>query len=532
MHNPLHLGPVVHAVYHDQRVAEYRGNPWIEALPPVVSRAEAKDRMAFYPEYDPADREAHPEEREDAVSAKLGTARHPLSVHVELHSRLSKLIRQGYARRNPALARFQTDVEAAQRALRVEGTGRDAVVRGYDDLRAAPGPSATGLSLIGVTGIGKTKMVEMALGLYPAVIVHSEYRGKPFVRTQVISLTLTCTKDGSIKSLCHNFLLELDNALSFLPYPPSYLRDYTRGNPSIDRLVPRLAGLAAQHGLGVLVIDELQDLNPRGSRAILSFLVQLVNTIGVPVVLVGGIDALPILQAQFRQARRGATEGDMILDRPRKGREWRELCEALWRYQYTTKETPLTDSLVDELYDLSQGITQWLVTGLKLAQSRAIATGLERVTPRLLRSVFTDSVVVAGPVLRALRTGDEAELRGRPDVRLPWDVAQVAIPFAAADPGEVRRLPPPPPLKSAEPSPVAQPPEDAETPGRRRGRLRSSRAIDPESLPARPTLVALAAEARAAGTSEHATFAARSLIAEGLDRGVACVVARRSSYES
>lgn len=65
--------------------------------------------------------------------------------------------------------------------------------------------------------------------------------------------------------------------------------------------------------------------------------------------------------------------------------------------------------------------------------------------------MFTDSVVVAGPVLRALRTGDEAELRGRPDVRLPWDIAQVAIPFAAADPGEVRRLPHTPPLEPADP---------------------------------------------------------------------------------
>jgi hypothetical protein len=529
MQTSLKLGPVVHAVYHDEFVEEYRGNPWIEGLPRVASRADAKSRMAFYPQYDPHDRLADPEDREDAASAKLELVRHPLSVHVELHARISKLIRQGYIGRNPALPGFQADVEAMQDKLRERLAGADAILRGgYDDLRAEPCPSAAGLSLIGVTGIGKSKMVEMALGLYPSVIVHSEYAGRPLMRTQVLSLTLTCTKDGSIKSLCNNFFLQLDDALSFLPHPPNYLREYTRGRPSIDDLVPRLAGLAAQHGLGILVIDEVQDLNPRGSRAILSFLVHLVNTIGVPLLLVGGNDAQPILQAQFRQARRSTTEGAMILERASKSREWRELCETLWRYQYTKHETPLTDALVDELYRLSQGITQWVVTGIKLAQSRAIATGLERITPALLRSVFADSIDPAAPMLVALRNGDEADLRGRTDVRLDPDLSRLAIPFAAADPEDRSLVPPSEPANATGSGPVPE-----EVPQRpKRPIKRSSREVAADRLPSRPTLVALGATAQAEGKSAHAMFRAHALTARPLHLGLAAVLSQQPEPES
>ena len=47
----------------------------------------------------------------------------------------------------------------------------------------------------------------------------------------------------------------------------------------------------------------------------LNFFVTLVNTAGVPVVLISNPKAMSILQSEFRQARRGSGQGDMIWDR-------------------------------------------------------------------------------------------------------------------------------------------------------------------------------------------------------------------------
>lgn len=121
----------------------------------------------------------------------------------------------------------------------------------------------------------------------------------------------------------------------------------------------------------------------------------------------------------------------MILDRAKPGREWRSLCEAVWRFQYTREETPLTDELLDVLYEECQGITQYMVLGYKLAQCRAIATGLERITPAVIRTVFADSMVQARPVLLELRARDGVALARRGDVEVP--PGYESVPFARPD---------------------------------------------------------------------------------------------------
>jgi hypothetical protein len=223
----------------------------------------------------------------------------------------------------------------------------------------------------------------------------------------------------------------MDALHTSIPIETNYSRDYLSSRPSIERLVFSMARLASQHGLGALIIDEVQDLSPRGSRAILSFLVQLVNTIGAPVIIIGGVDAIPILTDQFRQARRGAAEGDLIIGPAEPGSSWRQFCEVIWKYQYTQHETPLTQKIVDTLYDESQGITHYLVLLYKLAQIRAISTGIERVTPAVIRSVARDSISQAAPVLREMKRGNTEGLLRRGDV-LPPDGIEW-IPFLQGD---------------------------------------------------------------------------------------------------
>lgn len=396
--------PFTPAEYREQAIRAYAGHPYIEALPPLRSRPETAALLARYLDYGEDDRSLPLEVRSHLVAQIPGFFQ-PLTRHLELDDRLSRMIRIGYLGRNPLTPSFHRRLEEGVQAL-------------------SPGPqrrpprvawtSATSMTVLGISGIGKTTALEASLDLYPQVIAHGDYQGRALPRLQVVWLKLDCPGDGSIKGLCINFFQAIDALLG-----TSYERHYTTHRATVDTLLPSMARVAAQHGLGLLVIDEIQHLSAArsgGERRMLNFFVQLVNTIGLPVVLVGTYRAQAILSAEFRQARRGAGQGDFVWDRMAHDGAFRLFCETLWEYQYVRERASLTDAMLAALYDESQGVTDFVVKLFVLAQHRAMTTGLERVEPNLIRSVAVDSLRLARPILQALKHGDVGTLLRLDDV--------------------------------------------------------------------------------------------------------------------
>jgi hypothetical protein len=163
------------------------------------------------------------------------------------------------------------------------------------------------------------------------------------------------------------------------------------------------------HCLGLLVIDEIQHLNQAksgGAERMLNFFLQLMNTLGLPVILIGTNAALQILTRELRQIRRSCGQGDLIWDRMENDEVWQHFAESLWRYDFTKHQSPLNKELSDVLYEESAGIVDFASKLFLLAQFRAISTGLEKVTASIIRSVAHDSLRLAQPALRAIRTGD------------------------------------------------------------------------------------------------------------------------------
>ena len=332
----------------------------------------------------------------------------PLPIHLDLEQRFSCMIRTGYEARNPLTPEFRRDFQKRLNALDSDGLPQN-----Y--LRS----TATGFTIIGISGVGKTTAVESILSLYPQVIVHSHYSDRDFTLMQIVWLKLDCPFDGSIKGLCLNFFQAVDDLLG-----TNYSTNYGRGRFTVDQLMPYIARVASLHCIGVLVIDEIQHLNEAksgGSKKMLNFFVQLVNTIGIPVVLVGTYKAMSVLSGEFRQTRRGSGQGDLVWDRMEQDDVWELFVESLWRYQYIRKACPLKPELSHALYDVTQGITDFAVKVYMLAQVRAIATGKEAVTENIIRSVAKDSLRLAQPILSALKTGDIRFLQSVEDVH-PVDI--------------------------------------------------------------------------------------------------------------
>ncbi|HOL22993.1 MAG TPA: ATP-binding protein, partial [bacterium] len=88
-------GEAVEAEYIEQMIEEYRGNPFIEALPPIYSKDEVVDKLIVYPIYNSKERMLDSHLRVHMVQ-RLFQCFQPLQVHLDLESRISRVIRQGY----------------------------------------------------------------------------------------------------------------------------------------------------------------------------------------------------------------------------------------------------------------------------------------------------------------------------------------------------------------------------------------------------------------------------------------------------
>ena len=137
-------------------------------------------------------------------------------------------------------------------------------------------------SIIGVSGIGKSTAIEKLLLMYPQVIIHHNYKGKPLTRAQIVWIKIDCPFDGSLKTLCKMFFKALDDIL----LTTNYFQRYGKNSNSTATMMIHMSHLACLHSIGVLVIDEMQHLiNPKNKPdEILNFLVTLVNMIGISII--------------------------------------------------------------------------------------------------------------------------------------------------------------------------------------------------------------------------------------------------------
>lgn len=397
---------MVDAVYSEQIIQDYKSNPLIEALPPIFTEDDVIEQISVFPPYDEKERELNSSYRFHCVQ-RLFQYFQPFEIHLDIEQRISRAIRQGYINRNP-----MNKQEVMLNHERYQAIKEGKFLKNYlTEIKR----TASGFTIIGLSGIGKSTAIERVLSFYPQLIKHKEYNGEHLHFTQISWLKLDCPFDGSLKGLCISFFSELDRLLG-----SNYLNKFGSQKSTMDLMLQRMAHLSSLHGIGLLIIDEIQHLNlskSGGSDKMLNFFVTLVNTIGIPVVLVGTNKAVSVLQSEFRQARRGSGQGDMIWGQMPKDETWKLFLEGLWEYQWTKEYTPLSDQTSDLIYDQSQGILDIAVKLFMLSQVRAIATGEEKISERIIKQVSKESLRLVQPMLQALRSGIPSEINKYEDIR-------------------------------------------------------------------------------------------------------------------
>jgi hypothetical protein len=407
---------MANAVYRDPGVEQYRGNPLIEALPPIMTTKQVKNGLRGSVKFDPRDIYAEGTPRIHIISQLLDDFFQPIAKHLELESKISVMLRQGYVGRNLKDGSLNTHLQNGYERLM---SGELDVFR-FDHVKS----TARSLSLIGCSGSGKSCTLSRILATYPQMIFHEKFNF-----TQIIYLKLDCPLDGSLKNLCNHFFRAIDTALG-----TDYERKYALKRHTVETLMALMSQIANVHAIGVLVIDEIQHLSASksgGVEKMLNFFVTLVNVIGLPVIMVGTPKARAIFEMDLRSARRGAGFGSLLWEpmqepNPKmeaeqiKATEWGAFTDKLWQYQWLQKRDEiLTEEMRRCWYDLSQGILDIVVKLFVLAQMRAIVTRTERVTPQLMKKVYDDELKPVHPMLAALRSGDPERIAQYSDLTIP-----------------------------------------------------------------------------------------------------------------
>lgn len=410
-------GDFEEANYKEQALSEYNNNPFIEALPQIFNEDEVLEQFMVTPRITEHDKKSETNIRYHVLK-RIKNYIQPLPIHFEVERRLSTLIRRGYLARNPLDKSFLERIRVLHQLREDEEEAHKYIDERLNYIRS----TADSLSIIGISGIGKTTAIERLLLMYPQVIKHEFYKEQPFNRTQIVWLKIDCPYDGSLSTLCKSFFKAIDDLLG-----TRYLEKFGYLNRVTSTMLLHMTSLASMYGIGVLVIDEIQHLlnSKNDQEEMLNFFVTLSNTVGIPTVLIGTSKAQQLFKGNFRQARRAASDGSIIWDRMAEdSEEWNFFLETLWEFQCLKTYSELTEDIKKTFYEECQGITSVAVNLFILAQERALfdeANEEEIITPLVIKKTASEDMKIIQPMLNALRNNDFKAMYKYEDIMINLD---------------------------------------------------------------------------------------------------------------
>ncbi len=329
------------------------GNPYLEAMPDMLSPEQFARSIASYPPIPHDLAEMSPEERRGLLPS-LASIYVPMPYQYAIYDTLYRAIATTYR---------TADVVESTRAINAYYCGR---ATNY-------ATQADSGSILGVPGCGKTATVHRCLSTMPQVIEHMEYQGQPLFCKQILWLHVECPSDCSVKTLGFGIMAALDRAIG-----SKYLQS-TQGlrSASASAIAVQTKILLTNHHVGLLVVDEIQNAvltarKNRQEKPLLRFLVELTNETMTSIYFVGTpvAEELFVIQEHLKRRTRGIRLAPFKPDGA-----YLDFVRKIWPYQYTAQMAELTTSIGNKLYDCSGGIPAYVIKIFAESQAQALLTG-------------------------------------------------------------------------------------------------------------------------------------------------------------
>lgn len=404
----------VSAIY-STGIGAYENNPLISALQQNWDDDLIGDAMSWWPDHD----------------ASCHTCE--ASVRTEMAMQL-----QDGFETMPQHAIIMTAILSAMRRCYL---GRDVFVHGHTEriiARAKPtdgrrphgvriAGTANSMLIYGLPGMGKTALVTHLSALVPQVIDHTQFQGRPWPCRQVTYLRVAIQQNWTDKALAQAILQEFDRVAG-----TNYTEELKRkGNVSSYAYLMQFNLAANNHGLGVLILDEVQLL--KSNTTLLNFALNFSTSNNVLLVLVGTPASVEIMREDPRFMRRAEapfdpelkrfkfpsvqpSEYDALLqaclkeDGPDPD-DWTWFVLSFWHLQYTARAVPLTHELSSLLHSLSAGITSYAVKLFLAAQLIRIGSPKDYLDADAFNEAHLASSKASKDYLDDLRKGNVVGLK-------------------------------------------------------------------------------------------------------------------------
>ena len=358
------------------------GNPLLDALPPQLSLSELYNHLANVPKlksnYTSLSSQARFKMAEDIKKIYV-----PLEFAAYIYNSFYSGIRSTY--------QGKTIKSVIQR---LNQTGKLIANKTPDKLDDSI-TQAECFSIIGESGMGKTATVTKILDLFPQVIYHTEYDGKPFQHEQIVYIKIESPANNSLRGVCLQVLAAIDEVLG-----TDYCGEERRKSTNVDMQITKISQLCTKFSIGCIVIDEIQNVLTASDKMIrvtgnkmVNFLVELANKTGVCLVFVGTPQIAPLFDSEPHLARR--TRGPRIPEL-KPGDSFNAVLKYMWDTAPVLLPMPISDKIQDTVYRISGGVIAKMQSLILLSAQHAVYFGEETITSELLIKVAKQYNIVPG----------------------------------------------------------------------------------------------------------------------------------------
>ncbi|UIF90066.1 ATP-binding protein [Cupriavidus sp. UYPR2.512] len=379
------------ADYTMSRVSRYAEHPFIEAQPPLPPKIV--DIVLSLKHYPPKPSAAIWEADEVTRVLELqclSDVVYPFPFYEQVALAFATMMRESYVARHPF------DPIDQQRRHAIASAEEDGVP-------FPPGwkSSGQGFSLIALSGMSKTTLINSFFMHYPQIIEHSDYKNHSLSCLQLLYLILRVPHDATLRGFCLNFFSEVDSLIG------TKYHGQAESIRTIAPMVSLMRTVATACSTGIIIVDEVQNVRLAtrpGASMMLNLFSELIETIGLSLVIVGTPAVGRTLRRNALNARKLASAGSRdfpLLDS--QSPIWKSFCKLIWAYRYTKVYVPLTPKIMNVWHYHCAGNIAFAVLLYWLAQRESIG-GTERVDEHTFELVSKTAMATLQPAISYLRS--------------------------------------------------------------------------------------------------------------------------------